>query len=666
MSIVKPRLRRALAASSPALLLFTLHARDAHAFKPIGHDAIEAKAYQRLLAMPAVPGHDGVTGKRVLEALIERGVLDAPTCFHAACDDGAPTATPGQWMPVVASGQEDLWLAHQFSSTEQCFHFMAPPSDVYDSDAKDPHGAPILLAQAAPRRCMRFVNGLVDEIARPETRGDHRAYVLIHAISDSFSGAHAVRDERDQWRLAYLKPWHLTALLPYVLHPSGWSYWSPDYHHKLVDEADDAWLAASPGCEVPPEDALYALPEDCLTPRAKAAVDAVVLALVALYEVTDGATSRAESPAWSSALARVAGGDGRDVDLAGPEPGERAWSPDVLVAATLGTYTSVRRTEAAGRLQLEFPSLTQFAPLVASARGDIGVAHGADAGLVLRSPIVGFELPVMRGLAVGVPELQLEIVRADTAPAMSVTSTLFSLDVFPVDGLWVGLTAGHYSLATGVLDPAPTMLVGYAADLDAPPVRGSAAYASSGARPTRGRGRAALAATGDAAWDTPTSFGAPRPRIRYWSVYLSEIGFRATGGSGALYGQQVLWALARTPSRPVLSIGGHLSVGGMQESDTAYVTGRLAASVRWTIADVLALESEPVVGFGGVSPQAKSDPFSALEAMPLAVVFTPGNLQVAIDGPSARWSDWGDLAARGRITLVHGTEVGLRIGVHVD
>lgn len=167
-----------------------LVAREAFAFKPLGHDVIEATAYKRLLAEPLVPG-TGVSGKEILATLIRRGVLVRPSCFpeDSGEKDCSPPAddVPGRWLPDVRSGREDLWLARQFSGTEQCFHFMAPTSDVYDSVQTTVTGVPDRMVDLAPGRCMRFVNGMVDSILGRDHHADD-AYVLIHAVVDSYSG----------------------------------------------------------------------------------------------------------------------------------------------------------------------------------------------------------------------------------------------------------------------------------------------------------------------------------------------------------------------------------------------------------------------------------------------------------------------------------------------
>jgi hypothetical protein len=635
-----------------------LPSRAAHAFKPLGHDVIEATAYKRLLAEPQVPG-TRASGKEILAALIRRGVLARPSCFPG--DDSHETRClppasdlPGEWLPEVRSGREDLWLARQFDGTEQCFHFMAPTSDVYESAHVTATGVPDRMVDLAPARCMRFVNGMVDTILGKDHHADD-AYVLLHALVDSYSGAHALRDQANAWKLEYLKPWRLIGALDYCTHPSGWRFWSLTYHHDVSDAADDAWKVDSPACPAPAEDGVYSVPESCLTDRAKEAVAVAHDALVALYVMTTDGSKSHHATAWLSVLGRLVGGDASDaptkVERQSPYPTESVWTPGLTAAAALGTYTTVRRTEALARLDWVLQGFPLFAPLVPSLRVDAGGAHGADSGWVVRSPILGFTLPLGRGVSVEMPSLQLQV---REGPKLDVVTNLVGLQLFPVDGYFVGVAAGQYSFATGVTDLAPSVMLGYAAGSETTAVH---AHLRPGPRkqPPASRVMEAAAEPADD-WIVPTTYRPVGERVRYWYVYATEIGFSSAGGQAGLLGQEIVWRFA-----PWGAAGVHALLGGMEVSGSAYFSGRAFPVVRLSPVPggFVAFEVQPI---GIVAATTGEREFVAGMATPLSLVFDLGNLQIALDGPTGTWADMvHGVEGRGS-GLTDGTLVGVRFG----
>jgi hypothetical protein len=603
--------------------------RAAHAFKPIGHDVIEATAYKRLLAEKQVPG-TGVSGKQILGSLIRRGVLARPRCFPDPPDEieCTPPASdlPGEWLPAVRSGREDLWLARQFDGTEQCFHFMAPPSDIYESAHETASGVPERMVDLAPARCMRFVNGMVDSILGREHHPDD-AYVLLHAVVDSYSGAHAVRDPANGWRLEYLKPWRLLGLVDYCGHPVGWHYWSLTYHHDVSDPADDAWKVDSPACPAPAEDGAYSLPESCLTDRAKEAAGLAHDTLVALYLMTQSGEHDHWAAAWLPVLERLDGGtEPSDEERSSPYPSEAVWAPGLSIGAALGTYTTVRRTEAFARLDWVVQDFPLFAPLVPSLRLDAGAAHGADSGYVVRSPIMGFTLPVTRGLSIEMPSLQVQL---RDGPHLDVVTNFVGLEIFPVDGYFVGATAGQYSFATGVTDFAPSVMLGYAAGSDV--AVKTRPYRGPHKQPPASRVMEGVGPLDD--WQLPTAYRPVSERVRYWYVYATEIGFSPQGGQAGLLGQEVVWRFA-----PWAAAGAHALLGGMEVTGTAYFSARGFPVLRlWPLSGApVAFELQPI---GVVTGTTFERGFVAGMATPLSLVFDLGNLQIALDGPTGTWAD---------------------------
>ncbi len=656
--MISPSVRQIVSCAAVSAALVMLPT-SALAFKPLGHDVIEATAYKRLLAEPVVPGV-GVSGKEVLASLIRRGVLARPSCFpddsgHVSCTR-AVDDLPGDWLPEVRSGREDLWLARQFDGTEQCFHFMAPTSDVYESAEVTASGVPNRMVDLAPSRCMRFVNGMVDSILGSDHHADD-AYVLLHSLVDSYSGAHALRDQANAWKLAYLKPWRLIGAIDYCVHPSGWKYWSLTYHHDVSDAADDAWRIDSPACPEPAEDGVYSVPETCLTDRAKEAVAVAHDALAALYVMTNAGAKTHHAGAWTSVLMRLAGGGPNDppaeLERHSPYPSESAWTPGVTVAAALGTYTTVRRTEALARLDLAIEDFPLFAPLVPSLRVDAGGAHGADSGWVVRSPIMGFTLPVGHMLSIEMPSLQLQV---REGPKVDVVTNLVGLQMFPVNGYFVGVSAGQYSFASGVTDFAPSVMLGYAAGSETTAVR-TPHLGPRGPRKQPPASRAmAFANPATDEWALPATYSPVSQRVRYWYVYATEIGFSPAGGQAGLLGQEVVWRLA-----PWGAAGVHALLGGMEVSGSTYFSARGFPVLRLSPVPggFVAFEIQPI---GVVAATTGERGFVSGMATPLSLVIDMGNLQIALDGPTATWADLVH-GVQGRGTgLTDGTLLGVRFG----
>jgi hypothetical protein len=290
------RLSRRIAPLFTALTAWLAFAPSAMAFKPVGHEAIEALAYRHLLQMPATavcesdPGGvvDRVDGKEVLRLLIAVGALSRPECFdtqHSSyagmtCgdDDGR-----GAW-PVLGAGAPDDLFARQFGGTGQCFHFMAQVSDVTGTETDPELGVARGLVVDAYQRCTRSLNDLWLELlgnpggARTTDRG---LYALIHSVQDSFSEAHVERDSRG--RILYLRPWDLLSTR-YLLSAQG-GYFGTQRQHQIDDERDDGWRSGELSPQCPGSDDPYVLAQHdrCFSPRGQRAAEAVEDLLVVSY-----------------------------------------------------------------------------------------------------------------------------------------------------------------------------------------------------------------------------------------------------------------------------------------------------------------------------------------------------------------------------------------------
>jgi hypothetical protein len=281
------------------------------AFDPVGHDIIEATAYRRLLQTAEVPG-TGVSGRTLLGALIAQRVLEPPQCFDDEPDGGcsaeALREAPLRSWPRVGSGAADLLIDRQIDERGQCQHFMAQTDDAMSPI--DPHlGVPTALATTAYSRCVSLLAAVLDNILRHPRLSAWRVagmYVLMHAIEDSFSAAHARRDQTG--RIVHLLSWKLIDWPAYAWHRR--LQFPPETHHAVTDDRDGAFLVdggrAPNGQECTSFHQAYAVPEECLTERARAAVAAIVDVLVLTYSLrrqaaAAGTEASLQSPAGVAA-----------------------------------------------------------------------------------------------------------------------------------------------------------------------------------------------------------------------------------------------------------------------------------------------------------------------------------------------------------------------------
>ena len=281
-------------------IAIVLSSARASAFELDGHEIIEAAAYKRLLALEVVPGAGvpPVSGRALLGALIAAGVLDEPPCFdrdrpRGDCDRDARLEFPLRYWPVLHAGAPDLVIDRQLGQQGQCQHFMANTDDALT--ALDPRtGAPAALVTEAYQRCVRIAGAAFDLILRDPQLAHWRlagTYALMHALQDSFSAAHVNRTPR--FEIVHLLSWTLIDWPRYAIH-GRWGF--PDAtHHAITDlrDAEDVlWDARSrDGRACRDFHQPYAFPEECLTERARAAVDTVVDYLVAIYRLRAGAAA---------------------------------------------------------------------------------------------------------------------------------------------------------------------------------------------------------------------------------------------------------------------------------------------------------------------------------------------------------------------------------------
>jgi hypothetical protein len=193
-----------------------------------GHVRIERKAYQLLRAQEAQG--ELPDGEEIFQFLVTQEII-----FD---NEDANSAYP------------DLDLGRQFLSDRQIYHFMASSQYVMQAMRKFdeiPEQQEYILKKSMPD-CINMVYTLLREtIDNPvgASQAGRGIYVLMHAITDSYSREHTIRDN-DTFELINIKSWQLSRLFwpdeAKVLEPK--EYGGVDtmvFLHSIEGKADEVW-----------------------------------------------------------------------------------------------------------------------------------------------------------------------------------------------------------------------------------------------------------------------------------------------------------------------------------------------------------------------------------------------------------------------------------------
>src|SRR5262249_7616330 len=151
---------------------------------------------------PPAGGHEGGPPRPdVFKALFNDGDLAPPLCFGwgeappGYCSDAGKSNPLLEW-PRPLTDQPDAAFRRQFSDAGQCFHFMALLEDA-ETPPVDGTAIPRGLATSALVRCRNLLDDLMRQVVIDGGPGTRRSgyglYELMHAVGDSFSGAHTGR-----------------------------------------------------------------------------------------------------------------------------------------------------------------------------------------------------------------------------------------------------------------------------------------------------------------------------------------------------------------------------------------------------------------------------------------------------------------------------------------
>jgi len=556
-------------------------ARRAAAFGLDGHFVIEAAAYRRLLALPRVPETD-VSGRQLLGALIADGLLLAPPCFDGvraggACDAEARRAQPLAFWPTLRAGAADIIVDRQLSARGQCQHFMAETED--GLSPIDPRfGVPGALVTTAYSRCVAILGAAYDGLLRDPALARTRlvgTYALIHGIQDSFSAAHVARDPHG--RIVHLLSWTLIDWPDYLAR--GTLSFPAAIHHAITDDRDADYLrpGATLGDGRRCDELLnpYAVPEACLTPRARAAVDAVEDFLVMTYRLRARAAdagrpaslSRPDDLAlWNAFVEKHLA----SVAVSAP--------PAPLTQAQIGipradTFIGVQGTIAsdgggAGAWGGRFfygPAV----PFALSLTGGAGWSRGDGGDRLVAAAALGLYLPLVRRFAVGISPAGVAIACDTHFHDRNATlfATLGELLVPLPHATWLGVQGPRWSWSErDVRGPLLGLAVGWSHEQ------------------TPDRAPAAPGAV--AAWDPPApgDVAAYRAAAISWLLFLgttagSTIDDRWTSGGVEVRRERDRWN-RRAGWAPALS----LSVAGGTTDGVGGGTATLAPTIRFYLA----------------------------------------------------------------------------------
>src|SRR5512143_3890128 len=260
---------------------------SASAFDSKGHVVIEALAYRAL-----IEGRDGLPPRpEVLRDLLNDGALAPPLCFGWGSEapgycEAAGEANPLLEWPKPLTDQPDAAFRRQFSDAGQCFHFMAKLEDA-EAESLEGTEIPRSLATSALVRCRDLLDDLMRQVVLdggPGTRtSGYGLYELMHAVGDSFSGAHTQR-RPGSGAIEELRIWkpltHLPGLTPESvarIPDSAFHNW--DDHRDKTYVIEDRVVPGGGRCGGL-TDYPYKVPFECLSEEGDRARQALVELLV--------------------------------------------------------------------------------------------------------------------------------------------------------------------------------------------------------------------------------------------------------------------------------------------------------------------------------------------------------------------------------------------------
>ena len=675
---------RAAVRVAAVALVAAVAPRVASAFDSKGHVVIEALAYRTL-----VEGHDGEPPRpEVLRDLLNDGAIAPPLCF--GWDGSSPrycvaatTSNPLLEWPKPLTDQPDAAFRRQFSDAGQCFHFMAKLEDA-ESERIGESAIPRALATSALVRCRDLLDGLLRQVVidgGPGTRlSGYGLYELMHAVGDSFSGAHTQRRPGSH-EVEELRVWKPLTRLP-GLSTEAQARIPDTAFHKWNDNRDKTYVvedretADRRHCK-DLTNAPYMVPYDCLSEEGDLARQAIVELLVIVRglratQLAGNGTAdpppeqseqwRAYKEKWFTAAYACLGEECSERQPSDPVPG---------VYGFVGldtTYNSTRKFfDVAARASLLKYSWN-LNPFVYALAGELGYrAYRGGGGAGLAGLELGLILPLGKRAALGFVPASWRVAFGGDKTGSEVTTRFFHFDYLVSKRLAVTFDG---PLEINWRRPAAELSFGV-----------GVSYALRSAKLAGGsliERHAEKVERRDETWSPPSApYGRLQGRAPSWYVATgaTTVETPAIANEGRQYGSgsigaQVLWDRDRWGGRFLWAPGGSLSIGARTTSgESGYLTGIFSLGLRWYLLRVIGFSLTPVRIEGGPKIRGKTelDPSPDVHGPEgsqyyfqagsrAGIAFNAGIVDILVEAPTLAWRS--DPFKTGEILSVH---LGIRL-----
>jgi hypothetical protein len=669
---------RAAAAALAALSL----CRAAAAFDSKGHVVIEALAYRTL-----IEGHGEMKPQpEVLRDLFNDGALAPPLCFGwdgsrpHYCVDAASSNPLLEW-PKPLTDQPDAAFRRQFSDAGQCFHFMAKLDDA-ESGRINGTEIPRALATSALVRCRDLLDVLLRQVVIDGGPGTRRSgyglYELMHAVGDSFSGAHTQR-RAGSHEIEELRVWKPLTHLPGLtteaqarIPKAAFHGWNDQRDKTYVVE--DRVTAEGRRCKDLVNDS-YTVPFECLSEEGELARRAIVQLLIVVRQLRtaqiagSGTGFPEQSEEWRSfkenwfAPAYACRGE----ECSERQPADLAPGAYAFLGLTT-QYNTTRKSfdVAAEGTLLKYSS--NLNPFIYGLSANVGYRHengGESEGLAgLRLDLV---LPLGKRSALGFSPMGWRIAFGGEKTASELTTSFFRFDYLLTDRWELTLTG---PLDVNWRKPAVEWSFGLGLK-----------YAFTSAKLSGGpliQRHEEKVERRDDTWSPPLApYGRLLGRSASWyaaaEATTSEAPSNAVEGrqyGGGSLGAQVMWDRDRWGGRFSWAPSTGLAIGERNTSgESSYLTGVFALGVRWYVLRVIGLSLTPVRIEGGPKTHGKDELDSSADVHGSAgsqyyfqtgsragIAFNAGIIDILVEAPTLAWQS--SPFKRGEILSIH---LGIRL-----
>jgi hypothetical protein len=635
------------------------------AFDSKGHVVIEALVYRSL-----VEGHDGQPPRvDVLRDLLNDGALAPPICFGRGsnppgyCVDYA-AANPLLDWPRPRTDQPDAAFRRQFSDPGQCFHFMATLEDAETAPVSGT-SIPRALATSAVVRCRDLLDDLLQQIVitgGPGTRKSaYGLYELMHAVGDSFSGAHSDRQD-GTGKIGYLRVWKPLEKIAHIPTERA-ARIPPAVYHRWDDHRDKEYVVedreAGNGQQCKDlTDHPYQVPYECLSEAGDAARQALVELLIIVRDLrkehrTAGASAdpaperseawRAYKEKWFAAVHEC-----RGTECEARQPA------DLLPGAYGGIGLDTTYNATRGFLDVTAQgSLLRYSwelnPFVYAVSADLGFRRWNSGG---GSGLAGLELdlilPLGKRAALGFSPAAWRVAFGGEKTGTDLATRFLRFDLRVGERLILTLNA---PIEVNWRKPAVEWSVGLG--LTYAPGRSQAAggpLIQSHSEKVERR---------DDSWSPPSApYGrllGRRPSL-YVAANATTVETPEPAVPGRLYGLgsvggQLMWDRDRWDGRFAFAPALGLAIGARRTSgESAYLTGVFTAGVRWYVLGPLGLSLTAVRIEGGPKIHGQGENDLSLDVhgsadsqyyfqpgSRLGLAFNAGIVDLLVEAPTIAW-----------------------------